>query len=229
MTSCTECSRLRISLGVYVLGAIEPTERSELEAHLATCGRCRDELASLAGLPALLSRVTEEQLAQLGPPQEELFESVLGQANRETRGRRRRNVVLLAAAAIALVVATGLGVGAVTHERPAPPVASGTPQPGPTLIRSDRATGVRAQVSMQAKQWGTAFDVVISGAPPGAECQLIAVDRNGRSDVAGAWEVPYATRKESAEYFGSSMITRDELASIEVRTLEGKRLISIPV
>jgi hypothetical protein len=59
-----DCGEARISLGVYVLGAIEPAERALVDSHLATCRDCRDELAGLAGLPALLARVsTEEAMA----------------------------------------------------------------------------------------------------------------------------------------------------------------------
>jgi hypothetical protein len=59
-----DCSEARLSLGVYVLGAIDPAERAQVDSHLATCRDCRDELAGLAGLPALLARVgTEEAIA----------------------------------------------------------------------------------------------------------------------------------------------------------------------
>jgi Putative zinc-finger len=233
MTASSECSRLRMSLGVYVLGAIDPAERAELDRHLSGCERCRDELASLAGLPAMLSRVSEEQLDRLGPPPEELFDSILAQANRESRTRRRRSVVWHLAAAAALVVATGAGMGLATRDdgRPAPRVpVSAPPQAGRTLVGQDPVTGVRAQISMQPKGWGTALDMRLTGAPRGAHCRMIVVDKNGRSDIAGAWAVPYAAREGgSAEYFGSSMISSDQVASIEVRTVDGHRLLRVQV
>jgi len=59
-----DCPEARLSLGVYVLGAIDPAERALVDNHLATCRDCRDELAGLAGLPALLARVsTAEAIA----------------------------------------------------------------------------------------------------------------------------------------------------------------------
>lgn len=57
-----DCGETRISLGVYVLGAIDPAERAQVDAHLSTCQDCRDELAGLAGLPALLSRVSLDEV-----------------------------------------------------------------------------------------------------------------------------------------------------------------------
>ena len=44
-----DCPEARPSLGVYVLGAINPVERGLVDAHLASCQECRDELAGLAG------------------------------------------------------------------------------------------------------------------------------------------------------------------------------------
>ena len=57
MTRQMDCAEARLSLGVYVLGAIDPAERALVDSHLAGCRDCRDELAGLAGIPALLSRV----------------------------------------------------------------------------------------------------------------------------------------------------------------------------
>lgn len=231
MTAGSDCSRLRISLGVYVLGAIDPAERAEVDRHLSTCERCRNELASLAGLPAMLSRVSEEQLDQLGPPPEELFESIVAEANRESRTRRRRTVLWQIAAAVALVVATGAGMGLATRDdgRPAPRV-SASAAPGRTVVGQDPVTGVQARINLQPKGWGTALDMRVSGAPRGAHCRVIVVDKNGHQDIAGAWAVPYAAREGgSAEYFGSSMISSDQVASIEVRTVEGKSLLRVPV
>ena len=69
MTQTIECPEARIALGVYVLGAIDPADRAVVDAHLTTCRDCRDELAGLAGLPALLSRVSaEEAFALAGVP-----------------------------------------------------------------------------------------------------------------------------------------------------------------
>ena len=99
MTQTWDCNDARTSLGVYVLGAIDPAERALVDAHLATCRDCRDELAGLAGLPALLALVNEDegsriftadggQLASDDPPPPELLGTVLDLA--QARQRRRR-------------------------------------------------------------------------------------------------------------------------------------------
>src|SRR5260370_41124406 len=98
MTQPGDCPEARLSLGVYVLGAIDPAERGLVDTHLLTCRDCRDELAGLAGLPALLARVNPDEISRIGAsdtvyaaasddPPEELLGTVLGLAD----ARRRRN------------------------------------------------------------------------------------------------------------------------------------------
>ena len=65
MTPTWDCTEARLSLGVYVLGAIDPAERTLVDAHLLTCRDCRDELAGLAGLPALLARVNPDEISRI--------------------------------------------------------------------------------------------------------------------------------------------------------------------
>jgi anti-sigma factor RsiW len=50
---------------VYVLGAIAPADRARVSRHLASCPGCREEVAGLAGLPALLRAVPAVTVAQL--------------------------------------------------------------------------------------------------------------------------------------------------------------------
>ena len=59
-----ECAAIRPELGVYVTGAIGPADRAALVRHLASCERCRDELAGLAALPGLLRRLPARAAAQ---------------------------------------------------------------------------------------------------------------------------------------------------------------------
>jgi len=65
MSGAASCREIRHALGVYVLGAIEPGDRAQVDEHLATCADCREELASLAGLPALLRRVPTAEAERL--------------------------------------------------------------------------------------------------------------------------------------------------------------------
>ena len=90
------CEHVREALGVYVLGAIDPTERALVDQHLAVCRECRDELAGLADLPALLGRVIPgeaERAAGISPPAapppDRLLDSTLTEVAQRRRSGRR--------------------------------------------------------------------------------------------------------------------------------------------
>ena len=133
MTGLTDCGDIRHALGVYVLGAIDPAERAAVDSHLKDCADCREELAGLAGLPALLGRVPladAERLAldsvepkDLEEPSAELLDSLLQQVAARRRARRWRVIAVAAAAAIVIAVGGGLAGGGAdprTAARPCP-------------------------------------------------------------------------------------------------------------
>ncbi|GIH50536.1 Putative zinc-finger [Microbispora rosea] len=115
------CEEVRISLGSYVLGALDAEETAEVEAHLDTCAACRAELSELSGLPPLLARVSAEDIERAAAPPRAVLDGVFaGAAASEPapvpetvavvaaparRGRRSR--VLLALAASVVVAAVG--------------------------------------------------------------------------------------------------------------------------
>lgn len=99
------CDEVRMSLGVYVLGALEPDERVLVEAHLAECAECRAELEELAGVTTFLGRVSEGDVAQVASPPTAVLDRLLSAKVK----RRRTNRLMLSLAASVLVV--GLGGG----------------------------------------------------------------------------------------------------------------------
>src|ERR1035438_9287145 len=64
-TGAGGCGEIRYALGVYLLGAIGPADRSAVSSHLAGCADCREVLARLAGLPGLLGSVSADDAARL--------------------------------------------------------------------------------------------------------------------------------------------------------------------
>ncbi|MFI0450894.1 anti-sigma factor family protein [Actinomadura sp. 6N118] len=241
----TGCGEQKSSLGVYVLGAIDPAERSRLESHLESCPSCRDELAGLAGLPALLGRVTEAQITQVAGPPEELLDSLLARAAAERKGSWGRVfgggvsrwAPLAAAAAVLLVIGALIGMemsGALSAgERPTA-VRTVTPPP-PTPTKPPKAEQISARspdqkvdarVMLLKKKWGTSVEIYLSGAPYGESCRWYAVAKDGRRDMLGSWHVAYP--RGYGKYFGSTMFHRNELFAFEVVTVGGQPLITIP-
>lgn len=115
MTDTERHDRYADLLPAHALGALDPDERRELEAHLAECPECRERLAGWAK--------TTEALAESAPPvrpSPEVRERLLGRveesrAEADAGGRPgRRGVGPLALAASVLVaLAAGLVAGVV--------------------------------------------------------------------------------------------------------------------
>jgi predicted anti-sigma-YlaC factor YlaD len=112
------CSR-PVDSGAYVLGALTPTDRAGYERHLATCAECRDEVAELAVLPGLLSRLDAETAVALAEPPQRAPRSILtrtlaaASASR-IRERRRHRWALAGTGLVAAFLAVLLGIGATT-------------------------------------------------------------------------------------------------------------------
>jgi hypothetical protein len=231
-----DCSEARISLGVYVLGAIDPAERALVEAHLATCQNCRDELAGLAGLPALLARVSTEEaialaaadgplpagLGEVPEPPRELLGTVLDLTAARRRRRWREAGLGLAAA---LVIAAGVFGGLRLGSSPAQPttVASGpyagAPN-GPWQTATGKSGAVAATVSYRAMGWGTQLDVKVDGIPIGTDCQLWVIDSAGKKVLAGGWHTD--NDEGTVWYPGSAALSSKDVAAFQITVGHGK-------
>ena len=49
----------------YVLGSLSAADRREFETHLAGCPSCREAVAELGGVPALLSQLSLQDMAAI--------------------------------------------------------------------------------------------------------------------------------------------------------------------
>ncbi len=217
------CGSLRTSLGPYVVGALEPAERAEVEAHLAVCAVCRDELAVLAGLPGLLGRLNEEEAVASGrlAAPSDLVERALAQINRGRRDRRRRSR-LVAAAVLAIVLgAGGLAVGLQGQHPSGSFSIAGVP--AGRVTAADQTSGVRGTATLLSEPWGSAIKLLLSGVAPGDHCQLIAIARDGHHEVAGTWNASYGG---IANVSASTAIPPAQLAALRVVTTSGADLIT---
>ena len=114
---------IRQLLGAFALDAVEPDETAAIEAHLATCPRCRDEVREHREVAALLAYagssapegMWDRLAAKLDAAPPASAAPALGlmlgsEAGGRAVGRRRRGSRVAAAVAAAAVVA-GLGAG----------------------------------------------------------------------------------------------------------------------
>jgi anti-sigma factor RsiW len=191
----------RLSLGAYVLGALDPVERARFEEHLEACPTCREELVQLAGLPGLLSRVSIEEA--LDPP-----------SAARSPAHRRRLAALGSAAAVA-AVAAALILALVTGDD------TGSPSRPQTVVASSQRTGVSAMMALRPARWGTEVNVRLAGVPAGTRCRLVAIGRDGSRDIAGTWRADYEGR---ADVRAATAIPSSDLAYLDV-VAGGRRLV----
>lgn len=213
-----------MTLGVYLLGALDPAERSAFESHLSYCDTCRVELVRLSPLPGLLNQITPEDFADDVPPAGAEGSPVVTQAQpitepvpllpvpeqRDTpvhplpgppRQRRYWRVATAAAAVIVLAVAGVFGWRAL---REPPPVE------GVTWSTEVGATSVQARLIDH--EWGTEIQSEIHGVPPGRGCYLKVYDHYGKFEIAGWWGTDH---DPNVEIPASTSIERDRIWKLE--------------
>ena len=237
MTQIWDCTDARLPLGVYVLGAIDPAERALVDAHLVTCRDCRDELAGLAGLPALLARVNPDEISRIRAddtvragshagaddrPPGELIGTVLDLA--EARRRRTRWRFLASAAAV-VAIAGGLfgGLSSITTTRTVPVPAAAPGTNWETVEATSSVTGASASVAYSHELWGDAFEVLVDNIPVGTTCQLWVVHPNGTRTQVASWTT--AKDEGNVWYSGSMAATAQPISKFQI-TADHKVLLT---
>lgn len=219
------CSDTTLSLGVYLLGALDAQERAEVEAHLSGCAACRAELAELEELPALLGRLTLDDIPgePLAVP-EDLYERVAAHARVQDAQRAPSRVARyrrLTAVAAAVVLITAGGVGSWAALRPHSPAA-----PPQAKVFVSQSGPVQMQVTLASQTTGTGLAVVVSGLRQNEHCKLIAIAKDGRRDVAGRWDATYVGK---AQETGSTSIPRSQLSQLVLLGTGGEKLATVTV
>jgi hypothetical protein len=222
------CRELRQLLGVYVVGAIDPAERAQVDEHLGACSACRDELAGLAGLPAMLSRVPVEDVERMAgsvialPEQHEPSPELLNSLLRKVATKRRTRIWRgsAAVAATAAIAAGGTAAALTLAASSATPVWSAASGMSP-------ATHVTAVVKFAKASDGTQMKVHVSGIEPGTRCQFWVLTGNGAKAPAGAWTVELASYMPSPWYHASSAVSPSSVHGFQI-TAAGKVLVTIP-
>jgi len=221
------CREIRQLLGIYIVGAIDPIERAYVDAHLADCRDCREELGGLAGLPALLGRVPlidAERLSEGGyglpdmdEPPAELLNALLRRVAVRRRTRRWRSVLALAAAA---AIAAGGTAAVVEAQQGGAAVTSSQ-----DVVRASNAH-VTSEVRYSATPWGgTAMRVSVKGIAPGTVCRFWVVNAAGRWSSAGTWTIGPGYGQHW--YSESSTVTASSVHGFRI-TSRGQTLLTIP-
>lgn len=220
-----DCGAARESLGVLVLGAIDPRERDEVERHVRACPSCSADLAELAPVPGLLKRVDASAL-EFSPPPSVILDRALEQIASQDleplsavhRRRRPHAGWLLAGVAAGVVLVVGL---VIARQAQVFPFA----EPSSVVAAAlDPTSGVSATVTLRPSESGTHVMLALSGVAPGAHCQLVAVGKDGQREVAASWVASY---DGEARVAGTTGLATDQISSFDVMTPQGSRLVSV--
>ena len=215
----------------YVLGALPPADRREFEVHLKICAACAGSVSELAGLPGLMSRVSIDQLTAEAEP---VPETLLPSLARAVQGeRRRRRLTVGAAAAVAACL---IAVGTVAITRPSsparPPVTSASTLSGTANLPLSAVvpSPVTASARLVDMAWGTRIDLTCSyssqGRYPasGVPYAMVVIDRHGIAQQVATWT---ALPDRALTVTGASSQARQDIASVEIRTLQGRTILRL--
>jgi hypothetical protein len=224
VTRASGCDGVRQALGVYLIGAIHPAERALVDGHLAACRGCREQLAGLAALPALLGRVDAAEATRAlrndAGPESTRAQPSSGRLNRlagqVARTRRRRRWALAGAVIVAVTCAAAGGAALWPEDPPVQPPAV-LAHPWSAVLRGfDPWTRASAAVRYGRRPWGTALEVRVAGIRPGTTCQFWVTDSRGHQTAAGGWMT--ASSEPGAWYPISTPAQISSIRSVEVTT-----------
>ncbi|MEZ0090599.1 anti-sigma factor [Streptacidiphilus sp. EB129] len=221
MTPCQQS----VSLGAYLLGALDPEERRAMETHVAGCPHCRAELVELAPLPGLLRHTPFEELEASAQAAESLT-PVRGQpqppspapAQQPHRHRIRRGRAAVAAGLTLAAAAAGV----LVYQG----VSGGGPRPAAvaaTWSATDPGTHVSASAAMTAESWGTEFQLKLAGLPWGITCHLV-VHAGNATETAGTWGSGYSS---GATVPASTSLAPSQITGLDVVSGSGSLLVHL--
>jgi putative zinc finger protein len=248
----------------YALGVLDDRDAARFEDHLLECPRCAYELDSFMQVADVLADVDGNALIAAEETRRDgvVLQKVIGEVKKE---RQRANSRRLYSLAAAVVVFALLSVGALfaggrllapdqkpaattTAQRgsgqldPLPDTQDGPGVGGPELAgqrygRSDPRTGVRADVALEKKDWGTQISFAITNITGPKECRLVAVHTDGTTEPLVSWSVGEqgwgtAANRDPLLLQAVTATPREDIAYLQVQEVAangaGDTLVRVP-
>jgi anti-sigma factor RsiW len=188
------CDHVRMEIGAYVLGALDPAEADAVREHLERCSACALEHASLAGIPALL---TLAEPIESAPPlaaavEERVLDAVARERTQPSPGRARRllrrprllipALVAVTAVAIAVVIALG-GAARAPYDVALHPVGGSTAAGHTQLKSTSGGTTLHMWVKGLPADPNVVYEVHCDAPDWTASAGTFRVDANGRAVI----------------------------------------------
>jgi hypothetical protein len=221
----------------YLLGSLDAEERRQYEAHLSTCAECRESVAELTGMPALLALLDPDEVAaldeaspELPPPPPELLDSLLAKVSWRDRRRRRLSwTMAAAAAAAAVVIAVLVGI----HPGSSVPSAAPPPTSASVLTMTRVApNSINAAISLISQGSGTRIEMTCTYPKESADSvrhdndvdklAMVVVGRDGSHAQLTTWMAPPGV---TVRPVGSTPMRMDQIAAVQIVSDDGDVLL----
>ncbi len=245
-------------VAAYVLGVLDDAENAVFEAHLLDCPHCQLDLLELHDLPDVLDRIRQRWPEPPVPaPGRQVLDALLDEVSAARRRRRRAGRLAGVAAALLILAGPLLTFAllapesedgrAVPQARGPEPTAvqaprtgagsPGMPDPEPAgsvdMFGPDPAgASATAKVTVHDRDWGSRVDLQLGGIAGPQRCRLVAVSRDGDTQVVTGWSVPapgYGVpgSPEPLRISGGTALTPADIERFEVRTDSGSLLATV--
>ena len=244
----------------YALGVLDERDAARFEDHLIECPACAVELESFLPVADILAEVDADALVAVEQERNDglLLKKMLAEVKQERRRSNSRRLYTLAAA---VVVFAMLSIGALFAGGQwfgADPGSTGAqPTVGPSVLEplpgdggfggpdlsgerfgtTDARTGVRADVALEPKEWGTQVSFRVSKIDGPLVCRLVAVRTDGGTEVLSSWTVGdkgwgTAANPTALELQAVTALPRDKIAHIGIQSVEpsgaAETLVQVP-
>jgi predicted anti-sigma-YlaC factor YlaD len=205
----------------YVLGALDPQEAAEFEAHVAQCPACRERVDEARDTLDLLAVASAADFVGPDPAEVEPMPDTLlpGLMRRARRERHRRTLVTagIAAAVAAVLVALAFLVWP----------SSNSSEPSREAFVAVRPSPVSASAQLVSKTWGTEIDLQCKyeqGIDETHPYGLRVIDKDRVSHGAGSWSlVPGKT----ITFTGGTAVPLDRIAEVQITRTDGTPILQL--
>jgi hypothetical protein len=204
--------------GAYALGVLDERDAFRFEDHLMGCPRCTATVTGfrpVARQLLLYRRATPSAVHPFAGPGPRLLERLLGEVAAGRKGARRRLWCVTAGALLCVAAEPGVALLAA---------------PGEEAVRvaaTDARTGVWARVTAENRPWGSGVEIEVKGGAGARSCRLVAVGRDGSEATVAGWHVSGHDARPTTVR-GGAALHPGEIARYEVRTDDGRPLVSLP-
>jgi hypothetical protein len=135
---------------------------------------------------------------------------------------------LLVAAGL-VVFAGALGGGVVIGRQTVDQAVEQTPAGSKHVTAVDAATGTTMTTTVEPRAGWSWIQIQLTGLKAGAKCEMFVTDRSGKTWVAGSWVVSEKAAKDGSRFGGGVLLPPEEISSVEIKTVQGKHMVTTPI